>query len=73
MDDEMRERPRDDTTETDAGSRRGRGGFDYYYDDGTGYEVFEAEEDEGAGAEEEKDGRVGSKTGCPRPPSNSVE
>ncbi|HVF55274.1 MAG TPA: hypothetical protein VM934_03940 [Pyrinomonadaceae bacterium] len=43
----MRERPRDDTTESAAGSRREREKPGYYDDDATGYEVYEpTEEDE---------------------------
>jgi hypothetical protein len=53
----MRERRRDDTTEPGTGSRpEERPG--YYYDDATGYEVYEPEvkeEDEDAGSDAEED------------------
>lgn len=46
----MRERPEDDTTEEPAGARRegarGRAPGDYYYDDGTGYEVYDPSEED---------------------------
>lgn len=50
MEDEMRERPGDDTTDAPAGSRAepdGKPG-NYYYDDGTGYEVYKPEDEESA-------------------------
>ncbi|MGB8510368.1 MAG: hypothetical protein WCD76_18465 [Pyrinomonadaceae bacterium] len=45
----MRERPADDITETPDGARDAKredrpGG--YYYDDGTGYEIYRPDEDE---------------------------
>ena len=46
----MRERPEDDTTKEPAGARRegarGREPVGYYYDDGTGYEVYDPSEEE---------------------------
>ncbi len=44
----------DDTTEGAAGSRPEREGEpgSYYYDDGTGYEVYRPEEDEDAPEDE---------------------
>ncbi|MCA1593197.1 MAG: hypothetical protein LC754_11205 [Acidobacteria bacterium] len=47
MESEISERPADDTTETPDGSRAGRGRATggYYYDDGTGYEIYRPEED----------------------------
>jgi hypothetical protein len=57
LDTEMRERPADDTTKEPEGARRKGepesepGG--YYYDDGTGYEVYApSEEDEAEGPNE---------------------
>ncbi|MCA1634963.1 MAG: hypothetical protein LC802_15060 [Acidobacteria bacterium] len=53
----MRERPADDTTKEPAGARRkgepAREPGGYYYDDGTGYEVYDPSEEE----QEEGDGR----------------
>jgi len=46
----MRERPADDTTKEPAGARRevepAREPGGYYYDDGTGYEVYDPSEEE---------------------------
>ena len=46
----MREQPADDTTEGPDGARgegeRGREPGSYYYDDGTGYEVFDPSEED---------------------------
>jgi hypothetical protein len=43
---EMGERPRDDTTDPAPESQPARGRGGYYYDDATGYEVYRPEEDE---------------------------
>ena len=49
----MRERPADDTTKEPAGARRedepAREPGGYYYDDGTGYEVYDPSEEEQEG------------------------
>jgi hypothetical protein len=45
---------RDDTTEPEAESRRAPGS--YYYDDATGYEVFDPEDEEEDGGVEEEAG-----------------
>lgn len=48
----MRERPADDTTKEPARAPRGDDGGpgrkpgDYYYDDGTGYELFDPSEED---------------------------
>ncbi len=56
MDDEMRERPGDDTTDAAARSRVEREGKprNYYYDDGTGYEVYQPEDDDNAGTRDDE-------------------
>ena len=51
MGDELRERPADDTTKAPpraphGDGERGREPGDYYYDDGTGYELYDPAEDD---------------------------
>ena len=57
----MRERPADDTTKEPPRARRGEGGREqepggYYYDDGTGYELYDPTEDDPADEHGEKEG-----------------
>ena len=56
----MSERETDDTTQTPAGShpqRARRSGRSYYYDDATGYEVYDPEADSAEETEERRQER----------------
>ena len=53
----MGDRPRDDTTQSPPAPRpaRERAPGAYYYDDGTGYEIYNPMDDEEVDADEEQD------------------